>query len=337
MKTVQFLSVPATVFCVLLNSTAFSQVSGLAFGRFGSGNVIFAEDSKQLPNQANASTGIAQVSGDQQAAGVGNSQLSSGALSAATGVLGVTYTPNNNTNYFIVADGRAGFQDTIAVQSASLPNGSPVTIQFAFEVAYDHGTQHTLGLNGTPSNHATSLAFVSGGANSGQGSFTLSGDDHQFLRDTRNASATSLGLFAAPHFETTIEAVVGGTINFNIGIETTNSANVAPFAPGQFDPLENTMADAHVSAAIAFGANAVETVATGFGIAQAPDVTLFSNYLNASFPVASNANAVNAQANLPPNPIPEPRSLALLAVGILALLSRMRLQNNHKSLNASTK
>ena len=209
--------------------------------------------------------------------------------------------------------------ENFVIQSDTLPVGTPVAVIFKLASARSYRAmvdQLFPVSNGDAATHGEAMVDFNtdiSGSNSFQGTFDAA--QVYFFDKTRSAT----GIFLPPplsdadiagdpyanEFVATIPGRVGGAFTLNITAligATTSSANpVLTDADGQMSLL--------------WGADIVG----GFAFIGTPDG-------QALFPSSSNVTGDRAISILPPNPdgIPEPASISLLALGVIALLQRRR-------------
>ena len=137
-------------------------VTGNAFGRYGSGNTTFGEESVAgLPLANDDTTSAQQVSTTfLTVGGVGETFLSGNAIGGACGWLGASNVPAEQTNFFLVAGGGVIYIDSINVTSSALPIGTPVQILYSFHTAHTLTVTHSVLNPGSQNNHALGLCGV---------------------------------------------------------------------------------------------------------------------------------------------------------------------------------
>lgn len=282
-----------------------SASTGYGSGNVGLGGTVISGYS--LP--ANGTTpSVALNAGLLSADGDATSKMSTGTLVVSGLVAGASNTPLDNHNYYVSGGGSINYSDTLTLSSASLPSGTPVTLTFSFEIAYNATAQHTIGTllgpNQQQNNARYLLAVGAGAADSfGGGSFFMDSNLNKAYFDTAPGSGTKVGIFTGTqHVDFTVGSQVGHTVNFGLNIQASAYLDVAPASLTGFGPLMNESGSAIAQLGTAFGASA-----------DNPAVVLSSAKLGGAFPAASFANPMNAAAA-----VPEPGAIGVVtALGLL--------------------
>lgn len=284
---------------------------------YGSGNVTKGSDGANgtLPHDGSISAQVQNTHLLVSATGASN--LSNKAIGSACGYLGASVIdhPQGGTKWWLGGSGSVMFRDLITVESATLPAGSPVQVQFSIHVSSSLLVTHTI----TPGGDAWAMAFIDMGisvTNRGAASFALDASQHRAIRD--NADPTSnenVGVLNpnTPHLDVPFDAQVGDIIALYLEAEARTSGELSPITVST-NPLvlDNAVSSAKASVGLAFG-----------GTSLTAGVTLNSEEYAGEFPSAAFANAANAAAGSP-TIIPEPATLTLLVLGGVALLPRRR-------------
>lgn len=302
-------------------------MSGFALSRYVSGNTILEEQELPLADAADQVVGPAYTvtppPADPQNPGVATEQqadvataLGQGALAAAVGT--ETQTLGFGPLRSGVANCRAQYDELVAVQSASLPNGTPVTVRMRYRVAFGAAQAHDLApaqLSGSNTNYARMDFQLE----------TQLGPNpavaHRWYESADGFSDVN-GIFANPADaqELTTAAAVGQALRVRADLRCYASSSASPYA-GTF-PAAQTGG----TAAVVFGVEADEA-----------GVTLVSTLLGGALPGLANASAANALAHaLPiavgiPVTVPEPAGTwqGFAAAGVLVAL-RARYAARHE-------
>ena len=308
---------------VLVSEAGAAEVLASASARWGSSSSTFEQQSVSgITLGLNDTTGVLAVdSGAIQAAGVATSTLASNSIGAASAWAGtsVLTTPNSGPVRTTFATGRIEFDDTLLVESAILPDGTPVQISFALAVAGSLSASHSLAQGGQR-NQARSVLSVQGSVTPVGGSVSTSefisdSDNVAFLGTDGSILSNAVGLLdpGTPTLNFNIDTEVGATLRFIIRLTADVFGGASPASQGPFDPLENQNGAASAQLGLAFGATA------GNG-----QVQLASELYAGAFPLASQATVANALLGQPASPvvIPLPPALYLFATALAGLLSR---------------
>ena len=239
-----------------------------------------------------------------------------------------------------VGGGSVALRDEIAVTSPTLPEGTPVDVNFSFVAVHSSTLTHTLGL--APNN--TSFVSFRFGANidsPAPGGVVISSADNLYTR-SRNMSNSSLPLVskgimnpATPQLDVTLNSFVGDTIQLSMLIVATVSGSVVGVDVTPFDGITNPLITSGTgigALGVAFGATPalpdtnLESQVLGLAAAAdpLPDVNLESQLYGGTFPLASMATLANATAAMPEITIPTPSTVSILCIGCGILLSRWR-------------
>jgi len=272
--------------------------------RYGSGNTTIGEDDVSgfaLPHDG--STGIQRAENTHLAtAATAKSNLSNAAIGGASAWQGASVIDapmgNGGTRWNLHGSTLTRFDDSITVNSASLPVGTPVQIGFSLHVASSFAFSHTVPISSLSNNYTGVNADVGLTITTpGIDPYHLSRSDNRMRHDTTSEPNIVVGLLdpATPHLNFTYNAHVGDVMRFLLDVRTTAHGRLTPFTVSTFPQLvlENAFGDAISGASVAFGATA-----------QTAGVTLDSDLFNDAFPAASQANATNAALGLPANPLP---------------------------------
>jgi hypothetical protein len=206
------------------------------------------------------------------------------------------------------ATSRVTFDEYLAVSSASLAPGTPVTLRLRYRIAFGAAQLHDLppaALNSSSTQWARSDIQL----------YTTFGGVYLPHRWYESGDGTVIvdGIFSDPTQigEMTAQTTVGAVSRLTLDLRTETTSKASLYSVPQF-PSASTAA----------------TVAFVFGIeADVPNVTITSSTFGA-VPDFSDVTAANALANVPPVPVgapvtvPEPAALWLGAVACFALGSR---------------
>jgi hypothetical protein len=307
------------------NTSAAVILTSNTSARYGSGNVTKASDgSNGVPLPHDGSNGAQVQNPHLLAAATGSSNLSNNAIGSASAWLGASVidVPNGGTIWWIGGGGGAMFRDMLTVESATLPAGSDVQVQFSIHVTSSLLVTHTI----TPGGKSFAMGWVDMGigiTNRGAASFALDADQNKAVRDNSgNSPNLDLGLMNpnTPHLDVVFDAQVGDVIAFTVETDTDVTGGLSPVTVST-NPLvlDNAVGSAVSSVGLAFGATPLTA-----------DVTLSSEQYAGTFPPSAFANAAAAAAGLPPNPVPEPTTLTLLLAASL-LSGRLRRSRSRRA------
>lgn len=301
------------------------------FGRYGSGNTTKGETSVSgVPLADNDTTGWQEAANYHNAAGSrGDSVLGANAIAAAGGHLVASDYPADPTKYFYASGGGVQYIDSLSVQSGTLAPGTPVTVQFALQVAYLAGVDHSLPGEDKPDNYSMARGYLSSLVQGMHGSHYVDPGANKVIIDTGDLTYITEGLFTGTQYLSYLfDAEVGEDLTYSLTVDADTFGEVSSYSLGVGN-IQNAVGQGYCSVAVAFGATVV-SLGGGGGSAGAsgsvtPDVQLISRRTGLSFPDASGANPDAALAAMPHNPfVPEPASAAVVALGLLAAALRRR-------------
>lgn len=269
-------------------------------------------DFANIPNQQLGPFVFEQVGATHGRSGAsGETALTSGLVAIAFDgeVVSLSTTgtlhPAGSTALFVL-------DETLSVQSASLPAGTPAPTRIRWQLDYDADATHSLGpeiaaaQSGQSSEMSASVRFRAVLPGSGYDQ-ALQSDLHVDV----DGSGYATGLFVDPNgvAELVVPTEVGDTIQLTGRVSGSTSVRAPPYFP----PVGPTQ----LPVAGAFG-----TVAVVFGIeSDVAGVTLYSSFLGGPYPDLSNVSLANATAALLPLPLPEPERAASLAAALSALVA----------------
>jgi hypothetical protein len=239
-----------------------------------------------LVNDSNSGQGAASAYGDVY-----------GTLTVAThGCV----EPDAMTGHTSSAGGNASitFSDTFKIQSATVPAGTPLMIDFCVAAGYAAQTS-----NEFPNNDSSSVvnnAQASFGAAIGASTGSTTGV-YSFAQSFNQITTSSSGLFSDPNgVDFKISGNVGQNCNVTVNLTAGSAADIAPLDIG----------DVQVQAILVWGA-----------VSETSGVTLVSVNTGVNMPDMTNCTPAYLQANTPPPLIelPEPSTfvLAVLAFGTM--------------------
>ena len=299
---------------------SIASLTGNAGGRLDQGSITIGQNQTgTVPIPTVGDSGVVEAANTHlYAAGINGANLPLGTIGVGSGVLGASNAPSSGASFRMLSTGVVTYIDELVVTSATLPAGTPVQIQFSYQVAWSASAASSFPMGGDSifgrsSITASSLvtSFTSAGAN--LDSFNLSAGDNRSFLDTGTGATITNGLFqGTQHVDMLINAQVGGVIQFSAVLDADTVAEVFP--PGGVD---NQTAEAFASAGLAFGASPMSVALGGVG-----DVSLLSTLQNAPFSPASAANPSNAEAGR--LAIPTPGSAALVLLAPIAMCWRRR-------------
>jgi len=112
-------------------------LNGDAGGRLERSDITFAENQTGVvPIAPVSSSGVFEIMNTHlYAAGVNAADLPAGGLGGASAALGASNLPEDGFSYTMISTGTAAYFDQLSVISSSLPDGTAVTISFAYHVA----------------------------------------------------------------------------------------------------------------------------------------------------------------------------------------------------------
>ena len=217
------------------------------------------------------------------------------------------------------ATGRAEYDEYVTVSSASVANGTPVTVRLRYRIAFGAAAIHDL--PAAEQSDSQQYARIDLNLDAQLGSMTTT---HRWFHTGAGNSIVN-GLFTDPtqFADATIEIPVGQTVR--VRFRWNNYAN-SDVRASSGNPTVFPSAQTGGTAAVVFG---VES--------DTPDVTITSPLLGGPMPDFSSVNAANALAHvLPvtvgaPVTVPEPDALSLGAVACLALSTRRCYAASHAS------
>ncbi len=326
-RSVCALVVAVVLLCSGAEAPASVLLQGTASGRLTKSDITISPvaDSGPVALPDDGSTGVYErTNGHLHAAGIAGSNLTNNAIGSAAGSLGASIANPGDisaSRYGMTASGDALFQDELTVTHPTLPIGTPVTVQFSYQVAFSIDAQSSLGFGaGDSDNRGLARANVSSNVSSVglsiYDSFYMSSGDNAALINTDTGTTIYSGLFSGTqHVDMLLDTEVGAAIQFSMDTDADAIADVEPkYVSGSW---VNHTASATALIGLAVGASPVvteEETADGF--------ELISTRYGGAFPPASAANAAAAAAAMPANPVPEPATVLLMALGAAAVMRR---------------
>jgi hypothetical protein len=307
-------------------------VSGYAEALFSSGNTIEQDDQTNLVDAPFQDVGpVANQSPpsmDPSLPGTSASQGAEVAIDVAGGAIALACGADDQVLGYGISrygTGRAHVQydEDLAVGSATLAPGTPVTIQVVYRIAFGTTSQDTLDpavVSSRPDQAASALITLDtylqdlgGGSTHGYDTWV----------DSVGSTPAGTGLLADPTQLGTLQvsSSVGGTVRLRFILDGNASATATAFTPfGQVDPLFPEAASG-LSLALVFGT-----------ASDPPGVSLTSSAAGAPLPGSGNATPANASAHAlpvthgPPVTVPEPGGAveALAAAAGLATFASAR-------------
>ncbi len=213
-----------------------------------------------------------------------------------------------------VAGGYIDFDDEIQILSPSLPDGTPVDVQFSFFSAQDVNLFHDApGL----SNNASGATFqftanLNSSVNGANNIYISNGDNRVgHLFGSPPTFETGIMNVATPQLDVIYSGVVGETVSVHLRALASIGVAVWSSGVGQVDVHSGTASGA---VAISFGASPL-----------VGDVTLQSQMFGGSFPGLAQANFSNANMALSSfTPIPLPPMVYAFAAALLGLFRLSR-------------
>lgn len=310
----------ALVICGAPTGVRAFGVSGFATASHG-----FTTDEVPLANLADQVVGPVQnenIPADPPNPGTYTVQASEVATTITGGALAVALgTETEALGYGPIvpggATGRAEYDDYVTVSSASVANGTPVTVRLRYRIAFGAAAVHDL----PPAEQSDSQQYARIDLNldAQLGTTTTT---HRWFHTGAGTSIVN-GLFTDPtqFAEAAIEVPVGQTVRVRFRWNDYANSDVRASSG---NPTVFPSAQTGGTAAVVFG---VES--------DTPDVTITSPLLGGPMPDFSGVSAANTLAHvLPmtvgaPVTVPEPDALWLGAVACLALSTRRIYAGSH--------
>jgi hypothetical protein len=299
---------------VALDASALQLQSWVATARIRSGSTTYASSpSPPNPPAPTDSTGFLEANGSTivppppiDAGAISEFDLPSGNLGTAAGFLGAANFPIDSRAWDPYGGASASYFDELTVTSATLANGTPVTIRFAFALAHTEDAVSTVNEAVASADFTSTAAGVSG----------IVAADNRYLDLLETATFIENGIFLPPGTaEFTIQTTVGATFNFAIALDASSYGGV--YVTGPPGSEVNAASSGWMSVGLSFGGEAVGA-----------DAQLVSGLLGGPFPAAGAVSTTAAEAAIPPNPleVPEPGAGSMLLAGatIIAMLARAR-------------
>jgi len=295
-----------------------SSADGAVFSRIQTGGMT-----RYVPSETNAVSGNPKdgTANPLSLILAGDEAIASAQLMGSNGLLKLSSHACSGPNPGLPpgtanANSYVDYQENFVVRSTTLANGTPVVIslKFAVATAYFASVIQPMPVNSGDAAVAgeADLRFFSdiSGSNSAKGTFAA--QQVGFAGQTRSESGILASAVADPAkagdpdadaFAYTIPALVGGSftliVNTHIGTTSSSANPVLTDGDGQM--------------ALRWGGEVVG----GLAEIRTPDNLIL-------FPPIDNANPDQALTDLPPSPrgVPEPTSLSLLALPVIALMRR---------------
>ncbi len=314
------LPLAAFLIVLLIASDAFAVqlVSRVATARIRSGNTTLTSDTVSgfAPGPI-GSTGLVEANGANilpdtppiDAGAVTEHDLPIGAIGSSAGFDATANGPGDLRVFDPHGGGSATWLDDLTVTSSTLPNGTPVTIRFTFDLAFTADTTSTLSL-------ATAAADCSSTANGVQG---LTSSTNRYFSSLEHALFIEDGLFLPPYqAEYTISTTVGSTFSFATACDVSSHGTV--FVTGPPGNQVNHESSGWMAIGVAIGGEVVGA-----------DAQITSGLIGGPFPGVPLDGPAAALIAIPANPyeLPEPAfGMGLVLGGLLcaALHRRRRLR-----------
>ena len=245
-------------------------------------------------------------------AAIGTFGLSSGFVAGGGSWSGVN--SGDPAALFLNANGNTivFYGDDLSISSPSLANGTPVTLRFVYELAFDVDSF----VNGSFNNSLHGGFAEADVSSSIDGNVVLSEPDNRLRIDSQfEGLDTQTGLFAGvPRAEFLVPTTVGATLAYSITIDGKVGSKLHPNPDGLAGPPGSGFGVSLL--AVAFGAEAVGS-----------DAVITSSLLGAPFPGAAGVDSAASQAALPMNPLPAPEpSTSTLAISALVTTALIRVR-----------
>lgn len=297
-----------------LDASALQLQSWVATARIRSGSTTDAiSPSPPSPPARTDSTGFLEANGSTivppppiDAGAISEYDLPNGNLGTAAGFLGASNFPVDSRTWDPYGGASASYFDELTVTSATLPTGTPVTVRFAFALAYTADAVSTANEAVASADLTSTAAGVSG----------IIAADNRYLDLLETATFIENGIFLPPGTaDCAIQTTVGATFNFAIALDASSYGSV--YVTGPPGSEANAASNGWMSVGLCFGGEVVGA-----------DAQLVSGLLGGPFPAAGAVNPMAAEAAIPPNPleVPEPGAGSMLLAGtaLLAMLARAR-------------
>ncbi|MEZ4334247.1 MAG: hypothetical protein R3F35_21050 [Myxococcota bacterium] len=239
----------------------------------------------------------------------GETALSVGGLSLAGSTLCETVA-TAGTVYRSAAFGQIRYDEMLTVTSSTLPIGTPVSVGVRYSVAavaealhdLDPALVQSLADQQADADVSLTVGLQAGGVQDATDSFLL----------VRVGFApTVTGVFAEMDGtdDLVVATTVGSQIRLRITAQVSPQTRTSPHQAGIGTPVLLPIGLADAGLGVVFG---VET--------DTPGVEVVSPLLGAPFPDFGNVTPYDAEAFLPPLPVPEPGRIEMLRSAMLALL-----------------
>ncbi len=231
-----------------------------------------------------------------------------------------------------VSGGKVTLQDEITVTSPTLPDGTPVDVEFSFYAVHSSMLTHTHVF--VPNNNTSTASFdFNASISSPTGTISIPRADNLFFAGPNSTPLVSLGMMdpATPQRDVTFSSLVGETISLHMEVDAEIAGGVV--AMDRLDDNVLGLVDNEGTGigalGVAFGATPVSPD-TNLGsqlVAAAtalPDVVLESELFGGAFPLASMATPANAAAAMPDIVIPTPSTASIILAACLVVGFRAR-------------
>lgn len=306
---VAVLSTCAALSALILAPVAEGQISGVAWNQAFESNNLVQTNTVNLVNGPNEETGVVKsestgsVGLAKSGSYLGAGGLGASAATSASGKLialpggGMAIRPYQST-----ANGNVSYTDFLTITSATVPEGTPVSVRVCWAVDLVLNSQHT----GTGAANYTSAS----------GSLTFRAivpspftgfHDYDTAIRSGNGNPVGTGVWADGTAERTINVVVGTTFQLLISMAT-SSLSGASNTPA----LTEALGGSEFCAGLAFGAAALT-----------PGVQVMSSYLGGEFPDTEGCTPLGASQFVPVLPSPS-GALTLCGMGALLGIARRR-------------
>lgn len=267
------------------------------------------------------STGLLEANGSAilpiappiDAGAVSSFDLANGTIGVSTGFAAEANAPSDARIFEAVAGASALYLDDLTVTSSTLPIGTPVTVRFAFALAFTSDATSTIDL-------ASAASTITSTANGVQG---IAPAANRLLTLLETGTQLQLGLFLPPYeAEYTVGTFVGSTFQFALSLDADSDGTVRPLGPP--GNVVNAASSGWMGTAVSFGAEVVDA-----------DASIGSGLLGGEFPAASAVGAAASEAALPDNPfvVPEPGLVSMLGCGGLICVGLGRIRSRGPSLD----
>jgi hypothetical protein len=232
------------------------------------GGVTSTSQLPLLVNDNNTGQGAGSASGDA----FGNFSVASHACVEPNPMFGVTSSAGGS--------GSIGYSDTFRIQSATLADGTPVSIDFCVIAGFNKQNNDTIAEQSETQTGDTLQAFFSAGNISVSGNYSFS-ESRLFT----NSSTTGL-LASSQATEFTVTGNVGQSVGVSVQLNCQNTAFVDP----------GNVGDVQVQSSLVWG-----------GLAETAGVTLVSLNTGLTMPDMVNCTPAYVQAHIPlPLTVPVP-------------------------------